>query len=89
VTGEKAYKVLKDESIDFAVIAGVPHAVPIETLNLEAIAITDGPRLVEPLKEMGYKYVVTELDAHSKTLGTNKIVESDFGKVLREILGLK
>ena len=86
VTGEVAAKVLKDNNIDFLIVAGVPHAVPIETLNIDALAITDGPRLVEPLKKIGYKYVVTELDAHAKTLGTKKIVKSDFGEVLREIL---
>jgi hypothetical protein len=32
--------------------------------------------------------VVTELDAHAKTLGTSEIVLSDFGMILREIMGL-
>lgn len=86
ITGDEAAKVLKDKNIDFLIVAGVPHAIPIEKLNVDALAITDGPRLVEPLKEIGYKYVVTELDAHSKTLGTDEIVKSDFGEVLREIL---
>ena len=86
VTGEEAAKALKDKNIDFVIVAGVPHAVPIETINADTLAITDGPRLVEPLKKIGYKYVVTELDAHAKTLGTDKIVQSDFGEVLREIL---
>jgi hypothetical protein len=58
--------------------------LPIESLKTETLAITDGPRLVEPLKELGYTYVVTELDAHAKTLGVNKIVASDFGEVLRK-----
>ncbi|MBM4241871.1 MAG: Ni-sirohydrochlorin a,c-diamide reductive cyclase catalytic subunit [Euryarchaeota archaeon] len=87
VTGDKVAKILKDKSFNLAVIAGVPHAVPIETMEIDTIAITDGPRLVEPLKEMGYKYVVTELDAHAKTLGTDRIVKSDFGEILRQILG--
>jgi putative methanogenesis marker 13 metalloprotein len=87
VTGEEAAKTLKDKNIDFVIVAGVPHAVPIETMNTETLAITDGPRLVEPLKKIGYNYVVTELDAHAKTLGTDKIVKSDFGEVLRELLG--
>jgi len=77
---------LKDKNIEFLIVAGVPHAMPIETLKMDALAITDGPRLVEPLKEIGYKYVVTELDAHAKTLGTDKIVASDFGHFLREII---
>jgi len=86
ITGDRAAEILKARDIDFLIVAGVPHAVPIETLKLDALAITDGPRLVEPLKEIGYKFVVTELDAHSKTLGTQKIVDSDFGKVFKEIL---
>ena len=71
-------------NFDLVVVAGVPHALPIEKLNAKSIAITDGPRLVEPLKKLGYDWVVTELDAHAKTLGTDKIVSSDFGTVLRE-----
>jgi len=86
VTGERAAKLLGDKNIDFLIVAGVPHAVPIETLKMDALAITDGPRLVEPLNEIGYKYVVTELDAHAKTLGTDEIVASDFGHFLREII---
>lgn len=84
VTGNKAAEILKNKDIDFVIVAGVPHAVPIESLKIDALAITDGPRLVEPLKEIGYKYVVTELDAHAKTLGTDKIVASDFGHFLSE-----
>ena len=50
------------------------------------MAVTDGPRIVEPLRRLGYTYVVAELDAHSKTLGTDKIVMSDFGEALREAI---
>jgi putative methanogenesis marker 13 metalloprotein len=84
VTGEKAVEFLKKDNFDLVVVAGVPHALPIEKLNAKSIAITDGPRLVEPLKKLGYTWVVTELDAHSKTLGTDKIVPSDFGAALRK-----
>lgn len=83
VTGEKAVEFLKNGKFDLIVVAGVPHALPIEKLTTKAIAITDGPRLVEPLKKLGYTWVVTELDAHAKTLGTEKIVTSDFGTALR------
>jgi putative methanogenesis marker 13 metalloprotein len=84
VTGDKAGKYLENKYYDLVVVAGVPHALPIEKLDIQSIAITDGPRLVEPLKKLGYTWVVTELDAHAKTLGTDKIVESDFGTVLRQ-----
>ncbi|WP_321423082.1 Ni-sirohydrochlorin a,c-diamide reductive cyclase catalytic subunit [uncultured Methanobacterium sp.] len=83
ITGDNAVEYLEKEDYDLVVVAGVPHALPIEKLNIQSIAITDGPRLVEPLKKLGYNWVVTELDAHAKTLGTDKIVESDFGTVLR------
>lgn len=86
MTGEKAAKLLNEGSFDLAVVAGVPHALPIETFPGISIAVTDGPRLVEPLKKLGYDYVVTELDAHAKTLGTSEIVPSDFGLVLREFM---
>lgn len=86
VTGKIAAQILKQESSDLVIVAGVPHALPIETLKMKSIAITDGPRLVEPLKKLGYNYVITELDAHAKTLGTSEIVLSEFGMVLREIM---
>ena len=44
-------------------------------------------RLVEPLKNLGYTHVVAELDAHSKTLGTDEIVFSDFGGMIRSAIG--
>ena len=88
ITGKTAAAILKNGSFDLVVVLGVPHALPIETLPVQSIAVTDGPRLVEPLKKIGYNYVITELDAHSKTLGTSEIVLSDFGMMLREIMGL-
>lgn len=86
VTGKKASEYLKDKDLDLLVVFGVPHAFPIEEFNLDSIAVTDGPRLVEPLKELGYGNVVAELDAHSKTLGTDKIVCSDFGAMVRSVI---
>jgi putative methanogenesis marker 13 metalloprotein len=84
VTGEKAAEFLREGNYDLLVVSGVPHALPIETIEARSIAVTDGPRLVEPLRELGYTWVVTELDAHAKTLGTRSITDSDFGNTLRE-----
>ncbi|MCK9152317.1 Ni-sirohydrochlorin a,c-diamide reductive cyclase catalytic subunit [Methanobacterium alcaliphilum] len=89
VTAETAVELLKEEKIDFLVVAGVPHALPIEELNLESVAVTDGPRIVEPLRKLGYSHVVAELDAHAKTLGTEKIVMSDFGETIRNTVNLE
>ena len=71
---------------DFAVITGVPHAIPMDHIShMEIISVTNGPRQVVPLKEMGYRHVVVEIDLHPKTLGVNHIVESELGATLREM----
>ena len=87
VTANVAADYLKDKDLDLIVVFGVPHAFPIEEFDVESVAVTDGPRLVEPLKELGYTHVVAELDAHSKTLGTDEIVFSDFGGMIRSAIG--
>lgn len=86
ITANSAYEYLKDKDLDLIVVFGVPHAFPIEKLDVKSVAVTDGPRLVEPLRELGYDNVVAELDAHSKTLGTDKIVDSDFGLMIRSAI---
>ncbi|PKL64183.1 MAG: Ni-sirohydrochlorin a,c-diamide reductive cyclase catalytic subunit [Methanomicrobiales archaeon HGW-Methanomicrobiales-3] len=71
---------------EFALIAGVPHAIPPEFTNgIECFSITNGPRQVEPLREIGHQHVIVEVDLHPKTLGVRHIVESEFGAVLRSI----
>jgi putative methanogenesis marker 13 metalloprotein len=96
ITGKKAEEILNSQDfkekylnnkeIDLLIVAGVPHGFNIENFDTRSIAITDGPRLVEPLKNLGYDYVVAELDAHSKTLGTENIVDSDFGTMIRTVI---
>lgn len=89
ITPRKAEELLKKENFDLMIVSGVPHALKIEELpkSTETIAVTDGPRLVEPLRQLGHDHVVAELDAHSKTLGTEKIVDSDFGIMIRTVVG--
>lgn len=89
VTGKAAADYLKENSVDLYVVCGVPHAFPVEEIEGESIAVTDGSRLVEPLRDLGYDNVVAELDAHSKTLGTDKIVFSDFGGMIRSAIDWK
>ncbi|MGL6297580.1 MAG: Ni-sirohydrochlorin a,c-diamide reductive cyclase catalytic subunit [Methanobacteriaceae archaeon] len=88
VTGDVAQEIIKNNfnDVDLIIVAGVPHAFKIENFDCESIAVTDGPRLVEPLRNLGYTHVVAEVDAHSKTLGTEKIVDSDFGTMLRTVI---
>lgn len=87
ITANNAAQYLSDKNLDLIVVFGVPHAFPVEDFDVESVAVTDGPRLVEPLKNLGYTHVVAELDAHSKTLGTDKIVFSDFGGMIRSAIG--
>lgn len=70
----------------FALIAGVPHAIPQEyTRGVECFSITNGPRQVAPLHALGHEHVIVEIDLHPKTLGVRNIVESEFGAVLRSL----
>jgi putative methanogenesis marker 13 metalloprotein len=88
VAGDVVNRLIAEKyaDFDFAVITGVPHAIPMDNLQgMEVISVTNGPRQVEPLKEMGHNYVVVEIDLHPKTLGVSKIVESEFGATLREM----
>lgn len=70
----------------FALIAGVPHAIPPEyTCGIECFSVTNGPRQVEPLRTIGHQHVLVEIDLHPKTLGVRDIVESEFGAILRSL----
>ena len=86
ITPRKAEEYLKEIKPDLVIVAGVPHALYVEELDCETIAVTDGPRLVQPLNELGYSHVIAELDAHSKTLGVDEIVDSDFGMMIRSVI---
>lgn len=84
--GERLGEYIRNLRPDFALIAGVPHAIPPEyTEGIEIISITNGPRQVEPLKAIGHQHVIVEVDLHPKTLGVRNIVESEFGAVLRSM----
>jgi putative methanogenesis marker 13 metalloprotein len=77
---------IRDLDPDFALLVGVPHAVPQEyTDGIEVFSVTNGPRQVEPLRWMGHRHVLVEVDLHPKTLGVRDIVESEFGAVLRSM----
>jgi len=79
-----AEEIADDGDYDFAVISGVPHAIPIDALEgLEIFSITNGPRQVRPLRELGHHHVVVEIDLHPKTMGVKNIIESEFGATLR------
>ena len=83
-TGDMLGHWIQEQNPDFALISGVPHAIPPEyTDGIECFSITNGPRQVAPLKDIGHAHVVVEIDLHPKTLGVRNIIESEFGAVLR------
>ncbi|MDY0266432.1 MAG: Ni-sirohydrochlorin a,c-diamide reductive cyclase catalytic subunit [Methanimicrococcus sp.] len=86
VTGDKLKALFGKYAFDAAVIAGVPHALPMDAfLGMELFSITNGPRQVLPLKEMGHHHVMVEIDLHPQTLGVSSIVSSEFGDTLRAV----
>ena len=86
VTGDAVKKLAAEKHYDFAVISGVPHALPISALEgMEIFSITNGPRQVKPLRDAGHQHVVVELDLHPKTMGVTTLVESEFGATLRAL----
>jgi hypothetical protein len=85
--GDSLGQRLREIQPSFALIAGVPHAIPGEyTQGIECFSVTNGPRQVEPLHELGHEHVMVEIDLHPKTLGVSSIVESEFGAVLRSLV---
>ena len=84
--GDALGKRIRELAPAFALIAGVPHAIPQEyTEGIECFSITNGPRQVGPLHALGHQHVMVEIDLHPKTLGVKNIVESEFGAVLRSM----
>ena len=71
---------------DFVVLLGVPHAVPMKNVSKKTIfSVTDGPRQVLPLKQLGHTHVTVEIDLHPKTLGVSHVVPSELGDTLRAV----
>ncbi len=84
--GELLGQRLRELKPDFALICGVPHAIPPEyTHGIECFSVTNGPRQVGPLRDIGHTHVIVEIDLHPKTLGVRDIVGSEFGAVLRSL----
>ncbi|MDG6256030.1 MAG: Ni-sirohydrochlorin a,c-diamide reductive cyclase catalytic subunit [Methanomicrobiaceae archaeon] len=85
--GDRLGERIAEIAPEFALLAGVPHAIPpAYTEGLEVFSITNGPRQVEPLRAIGHRHVVVEVDLHPKTLGVRTVVESEFGAVLRSLV---
>jgi putative methanogenesis marker 13 metalloprotein len=78
---------IRELSPSFALLCGVPHAIPAEyTSGITCFSVTNGPRQVEPLHALGHQYVIVEIDLHPKTLGVTDIITSEFGAVIRSLV---
>lgn len=99
VAGEKAAALIRylynsgdvNVDYDFAVLLGIPHAVPLEKygIKMEIFSVTNGPRTIEPLKWLGHDHAVLEIDLHPKTMGATGIVPSEFGDTLLKLKRIK
>jgi len=89
VAGEKAADLINEfySDYDFAVLLGIPHAVPLEkdSVKMEIFSITNGPRTIEPLRWLGHDHAVLEIDLHPKTMGATGIIPSEFGDTLLKL----
>lgn len=84
--GDRIGVEIRDSGASWVLLVGVPHAIPAAyTEGIEVFSITNGPRQVAPLRELGHTHVMVEVDLHPKTLGVRSIVESEFGAVLRSL----
>lgn len=87
IAGNNAVEYLKGKDFDLVVAVGIPQALPIT--SIDSIAVTNGPREVEPLKEAGYRYVTVEIASHSTVMGTRDIVLSELGEAIRKTAGME
>jgi len=89
IAGEKAAALINAfyADYDFAVLLGIPHAVPLEKYGIKAeiFSVTNGPRTIEPLKRLGHDHAVLEIDLHPKTMGATGIIPSEFGDTLLKL----
>jgi putative methanogenesis marker 13 metalloprotein len=88
ITGVNAGALIEScySDYDFVVLLGVPHAVPMKNVSKKTIfSVTNGPRQVLPLKQLGHTHVTVEIDLHPKTLGVSHVVPSELGDTLRAV----
>ncbi len=83
VAGEKAAEALSSD-FDLRVVAGLPHAVP--GLRKEDVLVTDQSRELRNYIDQGYQLSVGEVTTHADVMSTNKVLFSELGNTIREIV---
>jgi putative methanogenesis marker 13 metalloprotein len=84
VSGERAAEILTQEKVDLRVICGLPHALP--DIQPEDVLVTDQPRELRNLLDMGFTMAVGEISTHSALMGATGIVHSETGDTIRELV---
>lgn len=84
ITGERAADILRQEEVDLRVICGLPHALP--DIQPNDVLVTDQPRELRNLLEMGFTMAVGEISTHSALMGATGIVHSETGDTIRELV---
>jgi putative methanogenesis marker 13 metalloprotein len=84
VAGEKASQALTGSDSDLRIVAGLPHAVP--GLRKEDILVTDQPRELRNYVDQGFMLSVGEINTHADVMSTDKVLYSELGNTIREIV---
>ena len=83
VIGDDLKETVSSFDPDLLVIAGIPHAYP--DLNKSQILITDQPRQLSNYLLKGYD-AVGEISSHSMVMNVRRIVPTETGDTIREML---
>ena len=84
VAGEKASQALSASKADLRIVAGLPHAVP--GLRKEDVLVTDQPRELRNYIDQGFQLSVGEVNTHADVMSTDKVLYSELGNTIREIV---
>jgi putative methanogenesis marker 13 metalloprotein len=84
VAGEKASLVLEESRADLRIVAGLPHAVP--GIRKEDVLVTDQPRELRNYIDQGFQLSVGEVNTHADVMSTDKVLYSELGNTIREIV---
>ncbi len=84
VVGDRMTRAVEGSGADLLVLAGIPHAYP--GMGPEDILVTDQPRQLANYLSMGCGYAVGEISSHSLVMNTRRIVPTETGDTLRDLL---
>jgi putative methanogenesis marker 13 metalloprotein len=83
IAGEKAGPAL-DGDFELRVVAGLPHAVP--GLRTNDILVTDQSRELRNYIDQGFERSVGEVTTHADVMSTEKVLYSELGDTIRQIV---